>query len=164
MSDLAETDVPETDAPAAEVPPLDDGPAPVWFTTTPAQMARVVSSVYQEMLSTYGLPPTRAGLIQVFAETQAAAKLDGQDQQPADAALRVALDVVADAYTNAMQVHGMFAWAIDAIEDRVRSDVNETIEEHMKVRAEMAAHLPEPPADDDAADEEEPAGEGPSGG
>ncbi|MFC9973907.1 hypothetical protein ACFVH6_23710 [Spirillospora sp. NPDC127200] len=118
---------------------------------------------YQEKLATYGVNAAQRGLIQILAENEATARLDGLEEQPVETALQNALSVVADAFTRAMEINQLSSWAVNVVEDHVRDDVGDLIEQHMQLRVERAARSSELPAEGGAADEQS-AGEGPPGG
>lgn len=138
-----------------------DGACSPWYMTSPVRMAEVVMGTNRVCLAAYGVKRTKIGLLNERATQLAAPGLADLEERPADEALQAALDIVADAHASAMDTFSMFTWAIDAVEQRVRDEVRDTITEHLTVRATQTDS--ELPAADSATCIDAGTG-GPSGG
>jgi hypothetical protein len=133
-------------------------PGPMGYLAKPEAMGALISSVFADRLFERGIKLARVGLMTVYVEGRVAAELQRMEPRPADEAIGLALGIVAKAWDESMTVHGMFRQAIDECQRKVRLDLEQVVDEHVKLvreRAEAGPPEPDPQLDAEVAAAEE---------
>jgi predicted DNA repair protein MutK len=122
---------------------------PMGYPAKPEAMGALISTVFADRLLERGVKYARVGLMTVFVQERVGAELARMERCPAHEAIGRALGVVAEAWDQAMTVHGMFPQTIDECQRMVRVELEELVEEHIAfVKACAAAPEPDPRHDE----------------
>lgn len=117
------------------------------YAAKPKAMGALISTLFADRLFEHGIPFVRVGLMTAYVEDRTAAELAGMKRRPADEAIGAALGIVAQAWDEAMTMHGMFRRTIDYCQQQVRLELEEVVDEHTTlVRRAAEAGRPGPNA------------------
>lgn len=111
---------------------------PMGYLAKPVAMGSLVSGLFEARLLEYGIRHARVSLMAVYAEDRITSELTALERRPADQAMGIALGIAAQAWDEAMTVHGMFRQAIDRCQRQVRLELEEVMDEHVKLVRERA--------------------------
>ncbi|QXJ19643.1 hypothetical protein AGRA3207_000206 [Actinomadura graeca] len=128
---------------------MSNGPGPMGYQASILSMSSVVAMAYYDELENRGVKKTRAALIAAYAEEAAFPELDDEIvMRPADEALRVAVKVMANAFDDAMNVHGIPAEFIDFVAVTVRTEVEQVVATHIDYRKRVSESSTDVPGEE----------------